>query len=123
MKKNINILTKGIAFAFVVAIGYGCGHERPQSELVDEGAGTASAIVEGNPSAANLNNPRPAPIGDTAQTGNQADRFGNLPANVDSTARQQVELDKQRQLEANPDQKPTVRAPANRRIDGAGTNQ
>lgn len=124
MKKHINILKKGFALVFVAAVvGYGCGQERPQSELVDEGAGTSSAIVESNPSAANLNNPRPAPIGDTARTGNQADRFGNLPSNVDSSARGAVRLDKERQLKENPNQKPTPRTPAGRRVDGSGTNQ
>ncbi|QCR24278.1 hypothetical protein [Pontibacter sp. SGAir0037] len=123
MKKTIDILKKGIALTFVAALTYGCGQERAPEDLVEEGAGTSSAIVEDNPSAANLNNPRPAPVGDTARTGNQADQFGNLPSNVDSSAREMNRVDQQRQLEENPNQKPTPRTPSNRRVDGTSDIQ
>ncbi|WP_241739277.1 hypothetical protein [Pontibacter beigongshangensis] len=114
----LNIFKKGALVAFVAAIGFSCGQERPVTEK-DTSTGTAEAIVEGNPSAANLNNPRPAPIGDTSKTGEQANRFGEMNPNQDSAARARIELDKQRQLEQNPDQKPSISTPE-RRIDGSG---
>ncbi|WP_255474288.1 hypothetical protein [Pontibacter qinzhouensis] len=113
----LNIIKKGAMVAFVAAISFSCGQERPITEK-DTSTGTAEAIVEGNPSAANLNNPRPAPIGDTSKTGEQANRFGQMNPNQDSAARAQIEFEKQRQLEQNPNQKPTVTTPE-RRIDGS----
>ena len=47
-------------------------------------SGTSEAIIKDNN---NLANPRPAPIGDTAETEEQANQFGKLPSNVDSVAR------------------------------------
>lgn len=98
-------------------MGTSCG-ESPTTDSPGDTT-TSEAITEGSKSTQNLTNPRPAPIGDTAVTGEQADRFGNLPPNVDSVARQRVELDKQRQLQENPNQRPTITTQPNRRADGS----
>ena len=98
-----------------------CG-ERPQSDPADD-TSTAEAITNKSKSTQNLNNPRPAPIGDTAKTGEQADRFGDLPSNVDSAARERVELDKQRQLQENPNQRPKITTQPNRAADGSREGQ
>lgn len=117
MKNILDILKKGFAVAFVAAIGYGCGGDRPQAnpDLEDRDTSTSRAITERNPSAANLSNPRPAPIGDTATTANQQQRFGNLPSNVDSAARELNRVDRERQLRENPNQEPVMSTPENRR--------
>jgi hypothetical protein len=120
MKNLKDILKTGFTAALVVTIAVSCG-ERPKTNPTDD-TSTAEAITERSRSTQNLNNPRPAPIGRTAETGEQADRFGNLPSNVDSVARAKVELDRQRQLEANPDRRPVPRTPQGRRVEG-GTNQ
>ncbi|MBC5994793.1 hypothetical protein [Pontibacter cellulosilyticus] len=99
MKTLANIFKTGIAVAFAAVIGFGCGH---QDTDIDDDTGTAEAIVESDPSAANLNEPRPAPIGDTSVTAEQADRFGEMSPNQDSAARAMERLDKiKRQREKN----------------------
>lgn len=81
--------------AFASVVGFGCG-ERPASDPVDD-TSTSEAIVEQSEDAANLAEPRPAPIGDTAVTGEQADQFGGAARdNVDSAARQMEQLDEQK---------------------------
>lgn len=103
---NLTIFKTGAAIVFAAIVGFGCGQQADVESERD--TGTAEAIVAGDSSAANLNNPRPAPIGDTAETGNQADYFGDLPPNVDSAAREMQKLDKQkeqrRQQQQNPPQ-------------------
>ena len=86
----------------VAVLGTSCG-ERPQSDPVDD-TSTAEAITNKSESTQNLTRPRPAPIGDTAVTGEQADRFGNLPSNVDTVARQRAEMEKQEQQKRKPNQ-------------------
>lgn len=90
-----NILKSGLAVAFAAVVGFGCSNERPESNPTDD-VSTSEAIVDESESAANLNNPRPAPIGDTAVTGEQADQFGNMNPNVDSAAREMQKLDEQK---------------------------
>lgn len=121
MKNLKDILKTGLAAAFVATIAVSCG-ERPKSNPTDD-TSTAEAIHERSRSTQNLNEPRPAPIGRTAKTGEQADRFGDLPPNVDSAARAKVEIDRQRQLEENPDQRPRPRTPQGRRVEGGRVNQ
>ncbi|WP_076672434.1 hypothetical protein [Pontibacter indicus] len=117
MKNLKDIFITGLALAMVAVLGTSCG-ERPQSDPVDD-TSTAEAITNKSESTQNLTRPRPAPIGDTAETGEQADRFGNLPSNVDTVARQRVELDKQRQLQENPNQRPKITTQPNRGADGS----
>lgn len=93
MKTRLSIFKTGVAVAFAAVVGYGCGQ---QDTTIDEDTGTSEAIVEGDSSAANLNNPRPAPIGDTSVNANQADRFGEMNPNQDSAARAMEELDKKK---------------------------
>ncbi|MDX5419246.1 MAG: hypothetical protein LPK09_08505 [Hymenobacteraceae bacterium] len=121
MKNLKNILRTGLAAAFVATIAVGCG-ERPKTNPTDD-TSTSEAITERSKSTQNLNKPRPAPIGRTAETGEQADRFGDVPPNVDSAARAKVELDRQRQLEENPDQRPRPRTPTGRRVEGGRVDQ
>ena len=102
MKTTLHILKTGVALAFVAAIGYGCNGDRPASNPTDD-TSTSEAIVGMDSSAANLNNPRPAPIGDTSETAEQADQFGKMAPNQDSAARALHELDKQKQKQ-NPKQ-------------------
>lgn len=121
MKKLKNILKTSLAVALVAVLGTSCG-DRPQSDPADD-TSTAEAITNKSKSTQNLTNPRPAPIGDTAETGEQADRFGNLPSNVDTVARQRVELEKQRQLKENPNQRPKITTQPNRAADGSREGQ
>jgi hypothetical protein len=116
MKNLKNILKTGFAAALIATVTVACG-DRPRTNPVDD-TSTAEAITERSRSTQNLNTPRPAPIGRTAETGEQADRFGDLPPNVDSVARKKVELDRQRQLEENPDRRPVPRTPQGRRVEG-----
>lgn len=104
MKKLKDIFITGLALALVAVLGTSCG-ERPQSDPVND-TSTSEAITNKSESTQNLTKPRPAPIGDTAETGEQADRFGNLPSNVDTVARQRVELEKQQQQQRKPNQQP-----------------
>jgi hypothetical protein len=93
MKTRLSIFKTGVAVAFAAIVGYGCGE---QDTTAEHDTGTAEAIVEGDSSAANLNNPRPAPIGDTSVTANQADQFGEMNSNQDSAARALHKLDEQK---------------------------
>ena len=94
--KTSDIVKSGLALAFAGVVGFGCG-DSATTEQEAKDIGTSEAVVEGNEGAANLSNPRPAPIGDTAVTGEQADQFGDLPPNVDTAAREMQQLDKQRE--------------------------
>ncbi|MCC9136376.1 hypothetical protein ACFSKU_05950 [Pontibacter silvestris] len=115
MKTELNIFKTSLAILFAAIVGYGCNGERPESNPTDD-TSTSEAIVKDNPSAANLARPRPAPIGDTAETGEQADQFGDLPSNVDTAARRRYQQNMQRQLEENPNQRPEITTPENRRV-------
>jgi len=110
-----HMIKAGIAIAFTAIVGFGCS-DRPESNPTDD-TSTSEAIVGQDPSAANLNEPRPAPIGDTAVAGEQADQFGDLPPNVDTAARRMHEQNIERQLKENPNQRPEITTPPNRRID------
>ncbi|WP_299825835.1 hypothetical protein [uncultured Pontibacter sp.] len=101
MKKITNIFTTGVAVAFAAAVGFGCGQ---QDTTIDESTGTAEAIVEGDSSAANLSNPRPAPIGDTSETAEQANRFGEMNPNQDTAARAMQKLDEKKQQQKQQNQ-------------------
>ncbi|MBB6609965.1 hypothetical protein H7F15_02855 [Pontibacter sp. Tf4] len=98
MKTKLSILKTGVAVAFAAIVGVGCGNKPEPGDT-----GTADAIAE-DPEVTNLSEPRPAPIGDTAVTGEQADQFGNLPPNVDTAARQMEKLDKQKEREGGQQQ-------------------
>jgi hypothetical protein len=117
MKRLKDILKTSLVVVVVATTSVSCG-ERPASDPADD-TSTAEAITNKSESTQNLSKPRPAPIGDTAVTGEQADHFGDLPPNVDSVTRQQVELDKQKQLEENPNQRPKITTPTNRSADGS----
>ncbi|MFD2512774.1 hypothetical protein ACFSRY_02740 [Pontibacter locisalis] len=93
MKTLKNIFKTSTAIAFLAVVSFGCGQ---QDTDIDEDTGTAEAIVEGNPAAANLNEPRPAPIGDTSETAQQANRFGEMSPNQDSAARAMEKLDERK---------------------------
>lgn len=83
MKKILHI-TLGLA---IVAATASCSADQQKMEKdYPEGeSGTSRAIVGDDP---NLAQPRPAPIGDTAQTPEQANQFGeHNVSNVDSVAR------------------------------------
>jgi hypothetical protein len=101
--KKLSIFKTGAAIAFAAVIGFGCGH---QDTTIDEDTGTAEAIVAGDSSAANLSNPRPAPIGDTSVNAMQADRFGEMNPNQDSAARAMQELDRIKQQRKKQDPTP-----------------
>lgn len=77
-----NVLTAG-ALALLVS----CSSEKknPREDYPAGESGTAEAIVG---DSSNLNRPRPAPVGDTAENAAQADQFGETNVqNVDSAAR------------------------------------
>ncbi|WP_242929508.1 hypothetical protein [Pontibacter vulgaris] len=117
MKKTLNIFKTGVAVAIAGTMGFACSQDRPASNPTDD-TSTSEAIVEESPSAANLNNPRPAPIGDTSVNASQADQFGEMAPNQDSAARALHEQDIQKQKQDNPNQRPKITTPPNRRIDG-----
>ncbi len=74
MKTTSRIVKTSMAFAVAAVMGVGCNGERPESNPTDD-TSTSEAIVD-ETDAAHLNEPRPAPIGDTAETAEQADQFG-----------------------------------------------
>jgi len=89
-----------MAVAVAAVIGFGCNGERPASNPTDD-TSTSEAIVDES-DAEHLNEPRPAPIGDTSVTGEQADQFGdNMNPNQDSAARAMHELDEQKAKDDN----------------------
>lgn len=96
MKTKLSIFKTGVAVAFATIVGFGCGQQDTTTEAETD-TGTADAIVAGDSSAANLNEPRPAPIGDTSVNANQADQFGEMNPNQDSAARALEELDKKKE--------------------------
>ncbi|PRY06044.1 hypothetical protein CLV24_12826 [Pontibacter ummariensis] len=116
MKNITNIFKTGLAVLFAAVLGFGCNGERPATDPIDD-TSTSEAIVD-KTDAEHLMEPRPAAIGDTAVTAEQADQFGDLPSNVDTAARRMHQLDIQKQLEENPNQRPEISAPTNRDIDG-----
>jgi len=76
-----------ISFGLALLVMTSCSSDQKSvREDYPEGeAGTSEAIVGDDP---NLAEPRPAPIGDTAKTQEQADQFGETNVeNVDSVAR------------------------------------
>ncbi|MCC9168012.1 hypothetical protein [Pontibacter harenae] len=95
MKKQLNIFKTGILAVFMAVIGFSCSGDRPAANPTDD-TSTSRAIVGMDSSAANLNNPRPAPIGDTSKTAEQANRFRGMRPNQDSAARALHELDQQK---------------------------
>jgi len=103
--------------AFAAVVGFGCNGERPASNPTDD-TSTSEAIVDMS-DAEHLNEPRPAAIGDTAVTGEQADQFGDMNSNVDSAAREMHQLDLEKQRRQNPNQRPEISTPTN----AGGTNQ
>jgi hypothetical protein len=95
MKITSKIYKTGAAVAFAAVMGFGCNGERPESNPTDD-TSTSEAIVDMT-DAEHLNEPRPAAIGDTAVTGEQADQFGDMPSNVDSAAREMHKLDQEKE--------------------------
>lgn len=118
MNKLTNIFKTSAAVAVAAIIGVGCG-DRPATNPTDD-VSTSQAIVAMDSSTANLNNPRPAPIGDTSVTAEQADQFGRMNSNQDTAARRMIELDKQKQLRENPNQRPKPSTPEGRQVTGQG---
>jgi hypothetical protein len=92
--KILNIIKAGALVAFLL-VAFGCDNNRPASNPTDD-TSTSEAIVSMDSSAANLNNPRPAPIGDTSVTAEQANRFGKMNPNQDSAARAMHKLDQEK---------------------------
>lgn len=80
--KKLLFLSLGLTIVAAVS----CSDPKKLKEDYPEGEkGTSEAIVGEDP---NLAQPRPAPIGDTAETKEQADQFGEHNVqNVDSAAR------------------------------------
>lgn len=100
MKTTSNIIKTSLAVAVAAVVGFGCNGERPAADP-DNDTSTSEAIVD-ETDAEHLNEPRPAPIGDTSVTGEQADQFGNnMNPNQDSAARAMHELDKQKARDNN----------------------
>lgn len=74
-----------IASAFALMVSCSSDKKNPREDYPAGESGTAEAIVG---DSANLNDPRPAPVGDTAKTPEQADQLGETNVeNVDSAAR------------------------------------
>ncbi|PSR55042.1 hypothetical protein AHMF7605_16790 [Adhaeribacter arboris] len=74
-----------IAGALALLISCSSDKKNPREDYPAGENGTAEAIVG---DSANLAEPRPAPIGDTAKTKEQADQLGETNVeNVDSAAR------------------------------------
>jgi hypothetical protein len=94
--KTSHIVKSGMALAFASVVGFGCS-QSAENIQEEKDTGTSEAVVEGDEGAANLSNPRPAPIGDTAVTGEQADQFGDVESNVDTAARQMQQMEQQKQ--------------------------
>ncbi|OKL41128.1 hypothetical protein [Pontibacter flavimaris] len=94
--KTSDIVKSGLVLAFASVVGFGCS-QSAENMQEEKDTGTSEAVVEGDEGAANLSNPRPAPIGDTAVTGEQADQFGDVESNVDTAARQMQQMEKQKQ--------------------------
>jgi hypothetical protein len=80
--KKLFCISLGLAITAITS----CSDPKKLEEKYPEGEkGTSEAIVGEDP---NLAEPRPAPIGDTAKTKEQADQFGEHNVqNVDSAAR------------------------------------
>jgi hypothetical protein len=83
MKKILHI---NLILTLVGMLAFSCNTKKNPREDYPKGEkGTSEAIVGEDP---NLAKPRPAPIGDTAKTKEQADQFGETNVeNVDSAAR------------------------------------
>lgn len=100
MKTLKHIFKTGVAVAFAAAVGFGCNYDRPESNPTDD-VSTSKAIVEMDSSTANLNTPRPAPIGDTSETAEQANYLGEMAPNQDSAARAMHKLDEIKKRKQN----------------------
>lgn len=73
------------AGALSLLISCSSDKKNPREDYPAGEKGTAEAIVG---DSSNLSDPRPAPIGDTAENARQADQFGETNVeNVDSAAR------------------------------------
>jgi len=82
MKKLLHIT---LGLALLVTTSCSSDQKNVREDYPEGESGTAEAIVGDDP---NLAQPRPAPIGDTAETRAQADQFGETNVeNVDSVAR------------------------------------
>lgn len=80
--KKIFFLSLGLAIAAATSCS---DPEKLKGKYPEGEKGTSEAIVGEDP---NLAEPRPAPVGDTAKTKEQADQFGEHNVqNVDSAAR------------------------------------
>lgn len=74
-----------IAGTFALMVGCSSDKKNPRADYPVGEQGTAEAIVG---DSANLADPRPAPVGDTAENASQADQLGETNVeNVDSAAR------------------------------------
>ncbi len=74
-----------VAGAFALLVSCSSDKKNPREDYPPGEAGTAEAIVG---DSANLAEPRPAPVGDTAENASQADQLGETNVeNVDSAAR------------------------------------
>ena len=83
--KSSNAYKLLIAGSFALLVSCSSENKNPREDYPQGEAGTAEAIVG---DSANLAEPRPAPVGDTAENASQANQFGETNVeNVDSTAR------------------------------------
>ncbi|QMU30807.1 hypothetical protein [Adhaeribacter radiodurans] len=74
-----------VASAFAFLVSCSSDKKNPREDYPAGEDGTAEAIVG---DSSNLNEPRPAPIGDTAENASQANQLGEPNVeNVDSAAR------------------------------------
>ncbi len=82
LNKRYNLLLAG---ALALMVSCSSDKKNPREDYPAGEDGTAEAIVG---DSANLAQPRPAPVGDTAETKEQADQLGETNVeNVDSAAR------------------------------------
>ncbi|MDX5347238.1 MAG: hypothetical protein LPJ89_03455 [Hymenobacteraceae bacterium] len=80
-----NLKTIVPAAALLMACTVAC--DSPNREEIDSDAGTSEAIIEDDN---NLAEPRPAPIGDTADSPEDQDQFGTLKSNQEQTRKGKV---------------------------------
>lgn len=83
--KKLKRVTLGLVLMSTFMISCNQSQQEIKEDYPEGEKGTSEAIVGEDP---NLAEPRPAPIGDTAETKAQADQFGEHNVeNVDSAAR------------------------------------
>ncbi len=83
--KKLKHVTLGLALMSTFLISCNQSQQEIKEDYPEGEKGTSEAIVGEDP---NLARPRPAPIGDTAKTTEQANQFGEHNVeNVDSVAR------------------------------------